>query len=109
MEYLTLMGNDLKTSLSQSLGENAAFFWSVIAPVGLAIIWVGSLYALWESWFRNGEAKERGGGLLFKALFTFIMVGVVLAAGSAFEYLVLGEGMVHARLLGGVLDLVGPH
>jgi len=106
MEYLVLAGSELQASLSQSLGEYAPFFWSVIAPVGLAILWLGSVYALWESWFRQGSEEERGGSLVFKLLFTLVMVALVLCSGAGLEFLLLGDGHVQARVLAGVLNLV---
>ena len=109
MEYLALMGQDLRASLSPTLGQHAAFFWSVVAPIGLALIWVGCVFALWETWFRNGDAKETGSTITFRLFFTVMMSFVVLASGSALEYLLLGGGLVHARVLGGVVDLFRPH
>jgi len=108
MEYLALMGNDLRSSLSPALGQHAAFFWSVIAPVGLALIWVGSVFALWETWFRSGDGKASSAGLLLKFFFTVGMVLAILASGSALEYLIFDGGMVHARILGSLVDFIRP-
>lgn len=109
MEYLALMGGDLKSTLSASLGQHAAFFWGVIAPAGLLLIWAGSLYALWESWFRDSGMKETRGSLILKLLFTVMMISLMLISGTALEYLVFGGGLAHARVLGGVVNLLRPH
>jgi hypothetical protein len=107
MEYLVLAGSELQASLSQSLGEYGPFFWSVIAPVGLAILWLGGLYTLWESWFGQGSEKESGGSLVFKLLFSLIIVTLVLCSGAGLEFLLLGDGYLQSRVLAGVLDFVG--
>jgi len=104
-----LLGQDLRASLAPTLGQHAAFFWSVVAPIGLALIWVASVFALWETWFRNGNTKESGSTVTFKLFFTVMMSFMILASGSALEYLLLGGGLVHARVLGGVVNLIRPH
>jgi len=106
MEYLVLAGNELQASLSQSLGEYAPFFWSVIAPVGLAILWLGGVYTLWESWFRQGSGEERGGNLVLKLLFSLVIVTLVLCSGAGLEFLLLGDGHLQSRVLAGLLNFV---
>jgi hypothetical protein len=109
MEYLVLVGGDLRGSLSNSLGDFAPFFWSVVVPVGLAIIWLGGLYALWETWFRHGGADDTGGGGFFKVFFSLFMVTLILCAGAGLEFLVLGEAHMQSRILAGMVDLIRPH
>ncbi|MBT8398702.1 MAG: hypothetical protein HKO65_04500 [Gemmatimonadetes bacterium] len=108
MEYLTLVGGELRSSLSQSLGDWAPFFWSAAAPILLAIFWLGGIYILWQSWLPNSSVEETGGGLLFRLFFSFFIVAMILCAGAGFEHLVLGEGLIHARVLGGVIDVIRP-
>ena len=107
MEYLALLGGALRTSLSDSLGDWAPFFWSTAAPVGLAIVWLGGIYALWQSWSPAGSGEE-GGGLFFRIFFGVFMIALILCAGAGFEHLVLGDGLIHARILGGVIDIIKP-
>lgn len=108
MEYLILAGRDLKSSLSGSLGDFSPFFWSIVAPIGLAILWIGSIYALWEVWFRGGAEGGSGSSLFVKVFFSFLMLAAILASGAGLEYLLLGDGVVHAQILGALIELVGP-
>ena len=108
MEYMILVGGELRSSLSQSLGEWAPFFWSAVAPIGLAILWLGGIYALWQSWFPGSSDEETGGGLIFRLFFSFFIVAMILCAGAGFEHLVLGDGFIHARILGSVIDIIKP-
>ena len=107
MEYLVIAGGGLQESLSSSLGEYAPFFWSVVAPVGLGILWLGGIYTLWETWFGRGNDPESGGGFFFKAFFGLVLMALILCSGAALEYLVLGHGFVQTRVLAGFLNLVG--
>jgi hypothetical protein len=107
MEYLVLAGSDIKAGLSQTLGEFAPFFWSVLAPIGLAVLWLWSLYALWGTWRREGGGEELRGGFFPRLLVSLLLVAMIMGAGTALEYLLLGEGLIHARVLGGVVDLFG--
>ncbi|MFH1763134.1 MAG: hypothetical protein ABIF09_02980 [Gemmatimonadota bacterium] len=106
MEYLVLAGSDLQATLAQTLGEYAPFFWSVIAPVGLAILWLGGIYVLFETLFRGGNEEDTGGSFLFKLVFGLVTITIILCAGAGLEFLVLGEGHVQASILAGVVDLV---
>jgi hypothetical protein len=107
MEYLVLAGSDIKAGLSPTLGEFAPFFWSVLAPIGLALLWLWSLHALWGTWRREGGGEELRGGVVPRLLVSLALVARILGAGTALEYLLLGDGLVHARILGGAVDLFG--
>ncbi len=109
MEYLVLAGNQLQASLADTLGEYGPLFWSVIAPIGLLILWAGAVYALWETWFHQGKGDEGRGGGFIKLVFSLLMVGLILCSGTGLEFLVLGGGHIHAKVLAGVVDLVRPH
>jgi hypothetical protein len=74
--------------------------------VGLAILWLGGIYTLWETWFGRGHDPDTGGGFFFKFFFGIVLVALILCAGAALEYLVLGDGFVQARVLAGVVDWV---
>ena len=106
MEYLVLVGSNLQDSIGRTLGEYAPFFWAVVAPAGLFILWFGSVYALWRTWFGRRTEEEGGGGLVVKLIFSFVMVVLILGSGTGLEYLLLDDGHLHSKLLGGVLDLV---
>jgi hypothetical protein len=106
MEYLTLVGGDLRSHVSEVLGTTAPFFWSVIAPVFLAAVWIWALYALLQSWFGRSENGERGGSLPGKLFMTVFLLLVMVSAGTAFETLVLENPQVHSRLLATVLGLL---
>jgi hypothetical protein len=107
MEYLVLAGSDIKAGLSQTLGEFAPFFWSVLAPIGLTVLWVWSLWALWGTWRREGGGEELRGGFVPRLLVSLFLVAMIMGAGTTLEYLLLGDGFVHARILGGVVELFG--
>ena len=106
MEYLVLAGNGLHESLSRTLGQYAPFFWAVVAPAGLAVIWIGSVFALWQTWFRQKSDEEEGAGLALRLFYSLVMVVLVLGSGTGLEYLLLGDGHVHSRILGMMLDSV---
>jgi hypothetical protein len=106
MEYLVLAGNGLHESLSRTLGEYAPFFWAVVAPAGLAVLWIGSVFALWQTWSRQKSDGEEGAGVFLRLVFSLVMVVLVLGSGTGLEYLLLGDGHLHSRVLGIVLDLV---
>lgn len=108
MEYLILTGRDLKSSMAGTLGDFSPFFWSVVAPIGLAFLWLGSIYALWETWIRGGSEPTSGAHLFSKLVFSIFMIAVLLASGTALEYLVLGHGVAHAPILGAFVDLARP-
>jgi hypothetical protein len=108
MEYLVLVGTDIKLILSKSLGETAPFFWSFVAPVVLALFWAGGLYGLWEAWFRRGEPGEAGGRLGLRLLFSLLLISLVLCSGAGLEYLLLGHPLIHSRVLGGLFDVLRP-
>ena len=108
MEYLVLVGRDLKEVLSRSLGDTAPFFWSFVAPVVLAVLWVGAFYGLWESWFRRGDPGEDGGHLGFKLFFSVFLLSIILCSGASLEYLFLGDPWVHSRILSGILNAIRP-
>lgn len=107
MEYLVLAGNQLQASLAETLGDYAPLFWSVIAPIGLLILWAGAVYALWETWFRQG--RESGGGGFLKLVFSLLMVVLILCSGTGVEFLVFGGGHIHARILGALVNLARLH
>jgi hypothetical protein len=107
MEYLVLAGTDVRTALSQALGAYAPFFWGVIAPITLGILWLGCLHTLRAIWRRKSGEERDLGSVLPKLLFTALLSTAILGAGTALEYLLLGDGLVHARILGGVVDLIG--
>jgi hypothetical protein len=107
MEYLVLAGTDLRTALSQALGAYAPFFWGVIAPITLGLLWLGCLYTLKAVWRRKRGEEGELGTVLPKLFFTALLSAVILGSGTALEYLLLGDGLVHARILGGVVDLIG--
>jgi hypothetical protein len=107
MEYLVIAGGGLKESFSQTLGEYAPFFWGVVAPVGLALLWVLAIHSLWETWRNQGSEEQGRSGFFTKLLFSFVLVALILGSGTGLEYLLLGGGLFHARVLGGVLGLVG--
>jgi len=109
MEYLVLAGGNLRESLTQKLGELAPFFWGVVAPVALGLLWLGAAHALWKTWARRESEEQRPGGLPFRLLVSLFLVGVILGSGTGLEFLLLGGGYVHARLLGGVLSLAQIH
>ena len=106
MEYLVLVGSNLEGSLAQTLGEYAPFFWAVVAPAGLFILWFGSVYALWQTWFGRKTEEEGGGGLFIKLISSLVMVVLILGSGTGLEFLLLDDGHVHSELFGGLLDLV---
>ena len=103
MEYLVLAGTDVRTALSQALGAYAPFFWAVT----LGLLWLGCLYTLRAVWRRKRGQEGELGSVLPKLFFTALLSAVILGAGTALEYLLLGDGLVHARILGGVVDLIG--
>ena len=105
MEYLVLAGGDLKESLTQKLGEFAPIFWGVLAPLALGLLWLGAAHALWRTWVRQEVEGGERGRVPVKLLVSLLLVGVILGTGTGLEYLLLGGGYVHARLLGGVLSL----
>ena len=107
MEYLALAGTDIRAALSQALGAYAPFFWGLIAPITLGIRWLGCLYTLRAIWRRKAGEERELGSVLPKLFFTALLSAVILGSGTALEYLLLGDGLVHARVLGGVVDLVG--
>jgi hypothetical protein len=108
MEYLALVGGDLREFLSGFLGDTAPFFWSVVAPVFLAIFWLGGIYALWETWFRKPGEGNSSGGPVFKLFATVFLLALIVCSGAALEYLLLGNGHLHSRVLAGILDIVRP-
>jgi hypothetical protein len=108
MEYLVLVGTDLKLILSRSLGETAPFFWSYVAPVVLALLWAGGLYGLWENWFRKGEAGKEEGRILVKLGFSLLLVSMVLCSGAALEHLVFGDPLIHSQVLGRLIEVLRP-
>jgi hypothetical protein len=97
MEYLVLAGTDLRTALSQALGAYAPFFWGVIAPITLGLLWLGCLYTLKAVWRRKRGEEGELGTVLPKLFFTALLSAVILGSGTALEYLLLGDGLVHAR------------
>jgi hypothetical protein len=107
MEYLVLAGGDMKEALSRQLGAFAPFFWGILVPVALAVLWLFSAHALWKTWNRPARGEGEGSGVLGKLIFSLFLAGFIVGAGSGLEYLVLGGGYVHARVLGGVLALLG--
>ena len=98
MEYLTLVGGDLRQHLSDMLGGTAPFFWSVIAPLVLVAFWLGGLYGLWETWFRRSDDVDGASGPVFKTLFSLFLATLVVCSGAALEHLVLGDGHFHSRI-----------
>jgi len=104
MEYLVLAGGDMKDALSRQLGAFAPFFWGIVVPVALAVLWLFSAHALWKTWNRPGG--EEGVGVFGKLIFSLLLTGLIIGAGSGLEYLVLGDGYVHSRVLAGVLSLL---
>jgi hypothetical protein len=105
MEYLVLTGGHFKESVSQSLGEFGPFFWKVAAPLGLALLWLGAIHALWQTWRSQGSQAEGRASLPSRLLLTLVLVAAILGSGTGLEYLVLGGGYLHARVLAGVLSL----
>ena len=108
MEYLALVGGDMRNFLSGFLGDTAPFFWSVVAPIFLALFWFGGLFALWETWFHKKSDVESSSGVIFKLFVSLFLISLVVCSGAALEHLLLGEGHIHSRLLGGLVDLVRP-
>jgi len=109
MEYLVLAGGDLKESLTQKLGEFAPVFWGVLAPLALGLLWLGAAHALWNTWARRESEEQGQGGLPARLFVSLFLVGVILGSGTGLEFLLLGGGYVHARLLSGVLSLAQIH
>jgi hypothetical protein len=105
MEYLVLAGGHFKESVSQSMGEFGPFFWKVAAPLGLTLLWLAAVHALWETWRSQGSQGEGRASLPARLLLTLVLVAAILGSGTGFEYLVLGGGYIHARVLAGVLSL----
>ena len=105
MEYLVLAGGQFRESVSQSLGDFGPIFWNVAAPLGLALLWLASVHALWETWRSQGGQQEGRASVPSRLLLTLVLVAAILGSGTGFEYLVLGGGYVHARVLAGVLSL----
>jgi hypothetical protein len=111
MDYLVLIGGNFREVFSDVLGEAAPFFWSTAAPIGLAILWLLSVHALLASWFQTGgdEDKKKGGGsIVLRLLFSLVLIIVILSAGSGLEFLLLGNGFVHSRVLAEALTIVRP-
>ena len=106
MEYLVIAGGNLKESVSQILGDFGPFFWGIVAPVGLALMWLAAVHAPWETWRSQRREEERRGGLVTKLLFTFVMLALILGSGTGLEYLLLGGGYIHSQVLDGLLSLV---
>lgn len=98
------MGKDLRISLEGILGDHADFFWRRAVPVGLAVVWLACMYGLLATWLAKGNEEEGARGTLGKLFFSVILLALVLASGAGLEYLVLGDGLIHSRILGTIVD-----